>query len=689
MNDATLQAAKINAGGDININVVNNLGIATATEVHKTSYSLKDKGNYFFKNGESGNYNTEVVNTEITSNTNADVNSNLAFNVGNAAIVQYSKNDVDNSNIVTRTGLDGSVLYGDFSNNEKLSYVEKLDASKTFYNSVEEVSKSWDQTTRGLTSTGQAVVAITATAGTAGAMGPVNGSVGKAALVAGTATAASTASVAVINSAINADGDIFKQLKTIFKDTLDTTTSKESVKNMVISASAASLTTGLTNIADGGSFTTPANNTVTTTPTTTNTLERVSTNLQNSFQEVATQTVVSTAVQSGINGDSFVDSLEDQAKNVVIYTVAKVAANEIGRAAHGSATTLTDSNGNLLTNIDGTVMTTAQIDKVTQLAFHAGLGAVTAKLTGNDASSGAIAGVVGELTAEGATEAGLDESVAINLSKLTGAVTSSTYGNLTNQSDEQIANNVWEGSRIASNAAENNALYINKDSLRVVAADGKNDHKVILIDESEGNSLFNKNMENILANSMMMPVDDTIIGVMKVDSSYQNQTDGQFYDLTDKRDFNYLTNLTGKDGLSYSPETSDVIFNQKNEGDMAKIFFQNGMQNDYRDALASANLIKNLTGQEVGLIVNATGGSSSNKAGYLKDIAEYLPPDLYLKDVLNGEVYQQIANNSGGKAIVVMHSAGNNDGYQAAQVLKLNGVDLEGKIDFVSVDKNL
>ena len=81
--------AKIQAGGDIAINAVNNLTIATASQAHQTSYDLKDKGNYFFKNGQSGNYNTDVVNTEITSN--GGTNSNLTFNVGNATIAQITK----------------------------------------------------------------------------------------------------------------------------------------------------------------------------------------------------------------------------------------------------------------------------------------------------------------------------------------------------------------------------------------------------------------------------------------------------------------------------------------------------------------------------------------------------------------------------------------------------------------------
>ena len=186
--------------------------------------------------------------------------------------------------------------------------------------------------------------------------------------------------------------------------------------------------------------------------TSANTLERISNNLKNSFQEVAINTVASSASQSAINGNSFTDSLKAQGENILIYTLAKVGANEIGRAYHG--TTVIDGNGNV---IDKTPPT---IGKSEQLLLHAGLGAITSSLTGNDAMSGAIAGVAGELTAELANENGADVATSIQLANLAGAISSVIYGGLTNQSDEEMANNAWEGSRIATNAAQNNFAFV-------------------------------------------------------------------------------------------------------------------------------------------------------------------------------------------------------------------------------------
>jgi len=446
INDATLKAAKVNSGSDLTINAGNNLLIETASETHSKSNEKNNKGNYFFSNGTSGYQAGNVINTEITSNDGN--NTNTTFNIGNITLAQYNKSSGDYSTDAIKTGLDGSILYGDFSSNSKLSYLDKLDSSATFYNPVEEISKSWDQTNRGLTKAGQAVVAITASALTMGAMGPVNGSITKGALVAGSSAAASTASIAAVNSSVNANGDIFKQLRSISKDTWDATTSKESVKNIIIAAAAGGLTIGLTNAFKTGSFTTPTTTTTNTISSNASSFERVSTNLKNSFQEVTAQTISSSAAQSAINGDSFADTIKNQVQNVLIYTAAKVAANEIGKAYHG----ITDQYGNIISQ--------PTIGTPLQLTLHAGLGCAIGAAAGGNCGSGAIAGVAGEITAEAAYQNGVNRNTSIQLAELSGTIISIAYGGLTNQSDKQIADNAWNGSMIASNAAEHNKLTV-------------------------------------------------------------------------------------------------------------------------------------------------------------------------------------------------------------------------------------
>ena len=121
---------------------------------------------------------------------------------------------------------------------------------------------------------------------------------------------------------------------------------------------------------------------------------------------------------------------------------------------------------------------------------------------------------------------------------------------------------------------------------------------------------------------------------------------------------------------------------------MTNIFYQSGMQNNHNTASKSASLIGDEISRGVGLIINNSAGLNT-KSGYAKDVAEYLPNILTLKDVLNGEVYQQIANNGQQKNLIIMHSAGNSDAIKSAQVLALNNVNLNNKIDFISVGSPL
>ena len=69
--------------------------------------------------------------------------------------------------------------------------------------------------------------------------------------------------------------------------------------------------------------------------------------------------------------------------------------------------------------------------------------------------------------------------------------------------------------------------------------------------------------------------------------------------------------------------------------DGVNIFFQNGMKSNFSTALEVGKLISEGTGRGTGLIVN-------NSEDLWKDIVEYMPDRLVLRDALNGEVYTQI-----------------------------------------------
>ena len=165
----------------------------------------------------------------------------------------------------------------------------------------------------------------------------------------------------------------------------------------------------------------------------------------------------SSIIQSKLNGDSTSETLRSLAINVGVGAIGNLGAKQIGRAAHGSVAT--DANGNVLRNADGSIIyTKPSINKLTQLTLHAGLGATTATLTGNDALSGAVSGLVGELTAERIGTSGLTDEQIVQVAGLTGGLSAIATGSATGQSDEEIADNIFSGKRIGSNAAQNNYL---------------------------------------------------------------------------------------------------------------------------------------------------------------------------------------------------------------------------------------
>ena len=164
--------------------------------------------------------------------------------------------------------------------------------------------------------------------------------------------------------------------------------------------------------------------------------------------------ITSTAIQSTINGDSFTESLKQQLINTIVMAGANYTANQIGNAYH---------TNNLNFGIDGTTGTV--VNKLTQLTLHAGLGAITNKLTWNDALSGAVSGVVGEVVAEITARSVYNKTTNFNNNEksilkevggLAGAISSLIAGKARDLDISDIRNNVYSGYRVGKNAAENN-----------------------------------------------------------------------------------------------------------------------------------------------------------------------------------------------------------------------------------------
>ena len=235
------------------------------------------------------------------------------------------------------------------------------------------------------------------------------------------ASAAATASTTAVSTSMNAEGDIFKQVKDISKDTWDATTSRSAFENYAIAAGTAGLTAGISNAEIVRNI-----DTATTTG-----------KITKALADSAISSTASTVAQSAINGESFSDAIKNQGTNILIGAVTGLGAQQIGTAYH-----------------------TGQIGKATQLIAHAGLGAATAELTGNDALSGAVSGVVGEVGGEFIDKnTNLSNNAIKELAGLAGGYSAIFTGNLVGNSDGEVAGNIFSGQRIGKNAAENNLLH--------------------------------------------------------------------------------------------------------------------------------------------------------------------------------------------------------------------------------------
>ena len=181
-------------------------------------------------------------------------------------------------------------------------------------------------------------------------------------------TIASTIATTAASVSVSMNGGL-SNLDDVAKTTWDNTTSKDAFKSYAISALTAGATQGITNVLNN-----MTNGAITAGNASNATLTQKFTT---ALYESAISTTTNTAVQSAINGDSFKDILKQQAINTGVGAIANLGAKEIG----GNF-----KNGN--------------INKIEQLTLHAGLGAITNKLTGNDILSGAVSGVMGEVIGE-------------------------------------------------------------------------------------------------------------------------------------------------------------------------------------------------------------------------------------------------------------------------------------------------
>jgi hypothetical protein len=212
---------------------------------------------------------------------------------------------------------------------------------------------------------------------------------------------------------------------------------------------------------------------------------------------------------------------------------------------------------------------------------------------------------------------------------------------------------------------------------RVVATDGQADAIVVMINEAERDQIVatryaddSGEYDTLYSQIRKEFSDNGMIGsdkiaykkgqVIQLDSGYRSS--GKEYDLNKVEDKSYLLSQTD---MSYYG------------GEQSMLHYQNGMNNSEKGARQGASMMEALSGERVGVIHNDT-------AGIVGDAMEYLPNHLSLKDVMNANRYEEIAQANDG-SVVVAFSAGNEDGIKAMEVLKLQNKHLDGRLKFVSV----
>ena len=510
-NMTMIQASNLASGtadnDNTNPNVTGNLNITSKdlSVFAATSQNIKTTDQRFgttfsIKNQTIGNMSTGLVNSSLTAK-----NDNFSYNIANKADIRAK--DLNSPSIS-----DPSYV---------TALKTQLSPEKINEVTLEIMNKHWEDTNRELTDAAiatAAIVIVVATIVTAGAAAAAAGAAAGAAAVGASATVAvgataagasaaagaamaaavtvgasatmaatvatvtqaailatlSTAAVTVgttaISTSMNAKGDMWKQAKGISKTTWDESTSRDAFESYIIAATTAALTAGATSGLDSATNSAvAANNAGNATLSQRILVSLADSNIASAIAESAISNVASTATQSAINGESFGDSLENQAENILIGAVANMGAKAIGANYKTSAQT--------------------GVDKAIQLTSHAALGASVSALTGNDALSGAVSAVVGEVAGEYFKDSGINKKTGSQLAGVVGGYSAIFTGNATGLNDSEVADNIFSGQRIGINAALNNAYF----AKRPLESDHKRTLK--LLSKTELDILDRKNIE--------------------------------------------------------------------------------------------------------------------------------------------------------------------------------------------------
>ena len=230
--------------------------------------------------------------------------------------------------------------------------------------------------------------------------------------------------------------------KDVLKSGRDSLRDKDNLKSIAVSTLGAGITSGLSKYIDGASGGIISKGTMQGASFKDQTFSAL---LENGLSNS-----VNVALESSISGASFKESLKRQGLNMLSGTIETLGSKYIGNNYHNNEFS------------DNKV-----INKTTQLTLHAGLGAITSKISGGDYLSGAVSGVVGELAAELIGEKYYDGKDSLtdkqmenitNISGLIAGLSSIIVSKSQGQDIEDITTNAYVGQRIGQTVSKNNYL---------------------------------------------------------------------------------------------------------------------------------------------------------------------------------------------------------------------------------------
>lgn len=226
-----------NGNIDIETNILNILADETQTSITNNQTTKTTFINKYGTNGDI-TYNTEDTNI-IVNNNNSNNNNNITFNIKDKLNIQTSENKKDKV-----------IDYINYLNNSTNNNTNNNNPSIT-QSILKTNDEHINETTRQMTDVAQISVAAGAVAVSI-ITGGIGSGVSGAMMTAATTTAGTIATNTTIQTSLNAEGDIFKQIKDITSETIKTTTSEDSLKSIAIAAGIAGLSRWVVDKFGGG-----------------------------------------------------------------------------------------------------------------------------------------------------------------------------------------------------------------------------------------------------------------------------------------------------------------------------------------------------------------------------------------------------------------------------------------------------